>query len=331
MRAPHRWRNRRVAVGLLLEACLSLCGTTIPCSPCRAQAGDHATLRLHSQFITAWRADGLQVDDVDAVFAHVFSRLPRHLDVLPTENYFYWQLDVDGRELRGNFRLAPGERERGRLHFAYSEWDEFPAGEEGIRFDRLRRDKVFPVLEAGGDRFTWTARVGSKRVTFHLHRLEQSPPRLFPLAPNERFVQRTFDESGLGFFLLFDEHARQFRWVLNEEMPLPEHWRQLAPGLYQGRRTGFVFEAARGRKQLVAVRGQCVDRNDYCDGPFDQLADNFARQTRLREFLEKSNPQLRGRIDDFGNFTDDRAPARVAIAPYATYYTTAEAVRAARL
>jgi hypothetical protein len=170
-----------------------------------------------------------------------------------------------------------------------------------------------------------------KRVTFHLHRLVQAPPKLFALDADERFVQRTFDESGLGFFLLFDETCRQFRWVLNEELPVPEHWRELAPNVYQGRRTGFVFQCARGRKHLVAVRGQSVDRNDYCDGPFDQLADNFARETHLREFLEKANPQLRGRIDDFGNFTDERAPARVAIAPYATYYTNAEALRAAGL
>ncbi len=108
---------------------------------------------------------------------------------------------------------------------------------------------------------------------------------------------------------------------------MPEHWRELAPGLVQGRRTGFVFRTGDRRKVLAAVRQQSVERNDYCDGPFDQLADNYARDTHLRQFLEKWNPSLKGRIDDFGNFIDSPTPTRVAIAPYATYGNEAEALQ----
>ena len=184
------------------------------------------------------------------------------------------------------------------------------------------------MLRRGADDFVWIAECAGRTVTFLLNRLEQRLPKKLCRGAAEVFVQRTFDESGLGFVLLFDDHARRFLWVLDEEQPVPEHWRELAPGLLQGRRTGFVFQQRASRKELVAVRGQSVDRNDFYDGPFDQLADNYASQSPLRKCLEKWRPLLRGRIDDLGRFIDAEAPARVAIVPYQTYYTNAEAVRA---
>jgi hypothetical protein len=294
--------------------------------PVLPPAGAEPAFRLGSTLIHGWQSTALEVENTEAVFNAVWAHLPPVVSVFPTENYLYWQLIVDGRELHGNFRLAPGAREAGDLLFAYSEFEEFPVADHA---DRLRRNGRFRVLVPTADAFEWTGHHAGKAVRFELHRLAQDPPKLFALRDGEVFVEHTADESGLLFFLLFDQRTNRFRWLLDEETTVPDHWRLLEPGLVQGRRTGFVFRIDGPRKELAAVRAQSVDRNDSYDGPFDQLADNYP--THLRQFLERSDPSLRGKIDDLGRFTDTRAPHRVAIVPYKTYVTQAEAVRAARV
>ncbi len=292
-------------------------------------AGAEPALRLHASVFDGWTATGLDVENVDAVFAAVFARLPAEITVRPSENYAYWQLTADGREFRGNFRLPVGERDAGVLRFGYSEYEEFPGPDHA---QRLRREKGCPVLKKVDD-FTYDATHEGKTVRFRLTPIPQDPPRAFPLSEGEIFVMRTMDESGLPFFLLFNQPKKQFIWALNEENSLPERWRELDPGVLIGRRTGFVFRvdpARASRKILVAVRQLSLDRNDYYDGPFDQLADNHAASSRLLECLLLQDPALDGKIDACGNYTDERKPGRVAITACGAYTTEPEAVRLAR-
>ena len=114
-------------------------------------------------------------------------------------------------------------------------------------------------------------------IKFNLHKLSQEPPQLFTLSADEVFVERTFDESGFQFFLLFNQRKNYFLWVLNEEEMVPDILEPQAEDLLVGKRSGFAFwiDKAHGdRKIFVAVRGYSATRNDYYDGPFDQLADN---------------------------------------------------------
>ncbi|MFC2006489.1 hypothetical protein ACFLVG_06040, partial [Chloroflexota bacterium] len=78
------------------------------------------------------------------------------------------------------------------------------------------------------------------------------------------------------------------------------------------------------RKVLASIRQHSVTRNDYYDGPFDQLADNYADEVRISEYMKKAFPALEGRIDKYGYYTDMERPMRVAITAYATYYTQAQ-------
>jgi hypothetical protein len=131
---------------------------------------------------------------------------------------------------------------------------------------------------------------------------------------------RTFDDSGLQFFLLFQTGANYFFWALNEEAEVPEHFDRLGPNLLVGRRTGFAFWTDPGqRKILAAVHREQVLRNTASDGPFDQLAENDAVQTHLARWMERAQPALRGRIDELGYYTDHRAGSRVALTCYGTY------------
>jgi hypothetical protein len=261
-------------------------------------------------------------DSPAEVFSTVFAALPPEVTVHPSENYWYWQLAADGRTLRGNIRLAAGRREKGELCFAYSECLASPCPE----LTPLSLVKWFGPADGISIispsplscRVTWK----SKTVHFRFLALDQSPPRNLPLRTGETFVQRTCDESGLRFILICDRPRRAFAWILDPSLPHPEHFSQLSPNLAIGRRTGFIFwldPIAGNRKVLAAVAAASVRDNDWNDGPFDQLADNYADQTDIRSFIESVMPSTKGQIDRFGNFKDRTEAARVAIVPYGTY------------
>lgn len=292
-----------------------------------------AMLDLHQPLTEAWLATGLDVRNSDAVFAWVFRHLPEEVMVYPTENYFYWRLTVAGREIRGNLRPASGLREKGIVSFAYAEWLEFPD-------DVLEKDRISIARRLGAedgvtvtcpDALTCDISSEGKTVRFRLHALPQRPPEAAGfLGKDEQFLARTWDESGLSFFLCYQTREKCFFWVLNEEKPVAEIFTDPAPGVHVGRRSGFVFwtDAAHAhRKILTAVRGASVDRNDYYDGPFDQLADNYASQVPLRQAMEEAFPSLKGGIDLYGYYTTGpEAGNRVALTPYFTYPDLAAAL-----
>ena len=274
----------------------------------------------------------LDVRDVDAMFWTVFSKLPDEVTVYPSENYYYWIMYVDGRQLWGNIRLAAGHRELGELSFAYFEFDEF-----NYMSDRgVTRAKVFSandgVIVTKIDHFTYTVTHLGKTITFNLLQLPQEPPRHFDLGADEVFVERTFDESGYQFFLLFNEVKNYFFWVLNEEQVVPDTLDSIGEfgNALRGRRSGFVFWIDTyhdNRKVLVSIRQQSVERNDYYDGPFDQLADNYADEVRISEYMVKASPALENKIDKYGYFTDEGSPMRVALSTYFTHYYEAQALQ----
>jgi hypothetical protein len=271
--------------------------------------------------------DAVNLDDVDDVFWYIFSRLPDQVTVYPSENYFYYILNVQGHQLWGNIRLPAGRRDLGVLSFAYFEFVEFPSV-AGTGFSRAKY-----YTDADGltikkiDNFTYVVRYNQRSVTFNLHKLVQEPPKLFPLGKDERFIERTFDESGYQFFLLFNEKKNYLFWVLNEEEKFPDELDSLAEDVVVGRRSGFAFwvdKAHKGRKVLALIRSISVTRNDYYDGPFDQLADNYVDQTNVAEYMQRALPGLRGRIDKYGYHLDSERSTRVALSNYGTYFTQAE-------
>lgn len=282
-------------------------------------------LERHQHQVEAWQAEGLDVRNSDAVFAWVFRHLPPEVMVYPTENYYYWRLVAGGREIRGNFRPASGLREKGQISFAYAEWLEFPDKnlEEGKISIARRLGREEGVTVECPDGFTCDVSSEGKTVRFRFQQIPQLPPAPGVLAPGERFVARTFDESGLGFFLCYDTGTRCFFWILNGEQPVPEVFTPLEPDIVLGRRTGFVFWTDRrraNRRILTAVREASVRRNDYYDGPFDQLADNYAAQVPLRDSILEAFPALKGEIDLYGYFTagPDQGD-RVALTSYFAY------------
>ena len=123
-------------------------------------------LSLNQKWIEGLRSDA-DLDDVDGMFLHVFSKLPEQVTVYPSENYYYFILHVNGKQIWGNIRLAAGRRERGVLSFAYFEFRESPY----VSNPRIQRSKFF--TDADGllideiDRFTFKVRYSGKEVIFN--------------------------------------------------------------------------------------------------------------------------------------------------------------------
>lgn len=300
---------------------------TVTATVTTTTATDAPYLLFNQRWIEGFTAPGFDLEDPDEMLWQVFSRLPDAVTIYPSENYYYFIFHIEGRQIWGNIRLPAGRRDRGVLSLGYFEFDEFASGVT----PRISRSKFFTdadgVLVDQVDRFTYDVRYNRKTVRFHLHQLSQELPAGLDLGENEIFVQRTFDESGYQFYLIFNTDANYFFWVLNEEETVPDVFDPVEDDLVVGRRSGFAFwiDAAYGnRKVLMAIRQISVSRNDYYDGPFDQLADNYADETNVSEYMQRAYPALRGRIDKFGYYTDQERPMRVAISTYFTYYTQAD-------
>ncbi len=287
--------------------------------------GTDSYLLFNQKWVEGLLTDSLDLDDVDEVFWHVFSRLPDEVVIYPSENYYYFKMYVDQRQIWGNIRLAAGRREKGVLSFAYFEYKE----SQFVSDPRIKRSKFFTVADGllidEVDPFTFVVRYDGREVTFHLHELSQEQPNLFELGEDEVSVMRTFDESGYQFFLLFNERTNYLFWVLNEEEPIPDILEPLGEDLLVGRRSGFVFLVDRAhsdRRVLAAVHGDNATVNNYYDGPFDQLADNYVEQTNVSHYLELAVPTLQGRIDKYGYYTDrEGGSSRVAVSPYYVYFS----------
>jgi hypothetical protein len=257
-----------------------------------------------------------------AVFRMVFGALAPVVRVYPTENYYYFRFDTRGREVWGNIRLDSEARDRGVIDFAYffatnrpEKMEELLAGSEHASLgaaDGVAVRRVRPLV--------YDVTFEKKTVRFELNDLPQTLPASMGTLPSEHFVERTFDDSGFQFVLLFDTKAADFRFVLDDEAPLPDVLVTLQDGLLLGRLSGFAFydDRPRRRKVLIAVDAENMKRNNSFDGPFDQLADNFVKDDTRKTLMEKAYPYARGRIDRRGVFQGSEGN-RLALTPYYTY------------
>ena len=287
-------------------------------------------MSTNEAFVREARNRHVDLGDPEGIFALVFERLGDSVFVYPTENYYYFRFYADGQEVSGNLRLDAEDRDRGLLDFAYFAAANRPEKPADLEFSQHYRQ----LGAANGVRVTrrgalvYDVTFRGKTVRFRLNDLSQAPVPSTSLLPGEVFVERTCDDSGYQFVLLFDTGRNAFRFVLDESVRLPDVLKELEPHLLVGRLSGFAFwdDAPRGRKVLVAVDADNMRRNNYWDGPFDQLADNFVPQA-LQGFMEKAYPYARGRIDRRGCFRSadgTRSNSRLALTPFQTYNSLAE-------
>ena len=265
------------------------------------------------------RAANLAIDDPVAVFAYVLDSLPERVKVYPTENHYYFAFDLNGARYAGNIKIDARLRADGKLAFAYYEeraiWLTDTPGTERVLgpAEGVTVEKVEPLA--------YRVTYGKKSVVFALNDLTQVRPPPKALAPDEQFIGPVFDESAIRFFLVFNPKLKLFHYILDETVKPADVFVPAPVGdgrILIGKRTGFAVysDRRRDRKILIGVYHGNVTANNYLDGPFDQMPDNFMDGDIFRQAILAVEPELKGKIDRFGSFADG---ARYAVQPYMVY------------
>lgn len=265
------------------------------------------------------RKSTLRIDNPKAVFLHILKSLPPRVKVFPTENYYYFYFYHNGAKYVGNLRLDVDMRKKGLVFFNYfretRDWffDESDRKSTFGQSDGVVLDRVSPLV------YRLTA--DGTSVVFELNDVSAARPPSGLLDKDETYIGPVFDESGIPFFLVFNRELKIFHFLLDETKPVLEEFipTQVSKNIIIGRRTGFAFylDGTPKRKVLVGVYGPNTEVNNYYDGPFDQLPDNFLLADKLRKAILQVNPELEGKIDRLGNTASGNN--RYLIAPYLHY------------
>lgn len=268
----------------------------------------------------ASRQTSLPLADPQAMFAVILDSLPDRVKVYPTENYYYFRFFNDGTPYAGNIRLDARIRDEGKLHFAYfPAWAEWLKNDEEITYVVLGPDEGVNVERV--ERFLYRVTYRAKSVLFELNDLSNVTMPAEILGPYETFLGPVFDESGIRFFLVFNPLRKIFHFVLDETVPVAD---ELVPGrltdrILIGKRSGFAFYRDHyfNRKILIGSYQANTLVNNYFDGPFDQLPDNFLEGDELRQAILQIDPSLAGQLDRFGVWPGGKA--RYLVGPYIDY------------
>ena len=280
---PARGAGRlSVHVGLacaLLIACLTM-------APLHSHAADTPAVHTNQDYLEeVARTRDIEMQDVMSVFAFVFGGLRNEVTVYPTENYFYFSFFHDGIEFAGNMRLDALDRDQGVLHFAYftayNRWNE----ELVSQYRQLTAKDGVEVQKV--DDLVYLVTHGGKSVTFKLNDLRHVRPPAGALSADETYIGPVYDEAGIPLYLVYNKALKIFHYVLNESGPVAEVYTpsRVSDRILIGHRTGFAFYVDRFRKRkiLIGVHQGNSLVNNYFDGPFDQLPDNFIEgETRSR-------------------------------------------------
>lgn len=263
----------------------------------------------------------LAIDDPMAVFAYVLDSLPARVKVYPTENHYYFSFWLNGVRYGGNIKIDAHLRSEGKVAFTYYElrpvWLKDVHGVNKVlgAAQGVSVEKIDPLAY----RLTYK----NKSVVFALNDLSGVKPPPAALAPNEQYIGPVFDDSAVRFFLVFDPKLKLFHYILDETIQPADTFVPAPVGdgrILIGKRTGFAVyrDQHHDRKILIGVYRGNVTANNYLDGPFDQMPDNFIKGDAYRQAILTVDPELKGQINRYGSFSDG---ARFAVEPYMEYDT----------
>lgn len=260
--------------------------------------------------------------DPGQVLGDLLVQLGPTAKVHPTENYFYFQFYRGARSYSGSLRFTLGKRDQGIVEYAcyetYVSWLE-PDHDKGVIAELSAKDGV-AVVRTG--HLEYEVAIDGLATRFALNNLDQTPNARI-LASGERFIGRSFDESGLAFDILYDQKRKAFFFVLDTRDQVTETFVKVSPRVAMGSRTGFVFyeDEAPNRMVLVAAYSEDIFRNSWFDGPFDHLPENFYETNGFWTAVYDAFPELEGKLSPSGEFLDDGMI--FAITPYRGYLSEA--------
>ena len=297
---PARFRSAR----LLAAAAVATFGLSTASALANTERSAPPKLETNQRFIEGIsRPTRLNVAKPMSVFQYVIESLPKQVTVYPTEGYYYFSFTHMGREYAGNVRFDIVDRDKGKVHFAYFRtYTEWRRGEAPNY--RLLSDKDGVVVKKVG-KLAYTIAFAGKTVRFDMVDLSHVKPPKDAVSQDEVYIGPVFDESGIQFYLMFNKKLKVFHYVLNEAVAVGESLfkSEVADNISIGWRTGFAYyrDPHLNRKILVGVYMGNSRVNNYYDGPFDQLPDNFIKGNVLHDAIIAVDPGQKGRIDRLGN------------------------------
>lgn len=323
-------RNPKVFIGLCVL--LTVCGVGVLVLSAghdkKSVAHTGTGIATNEHFIENLYTE-VNIKDPKSVFNYIYKQLDDEVTIFPSENIYYLKFTVLGKIYYGTITMYVADREKGILGFAFVNREEHKSRQKhfpmkGGFYDFGSKDGLVMTKQ---DDFTYTVTYMEKTVVFHLFNDGVKPPEKAKLRSDEVFVGPTFDESGLRFFLVFNKTISKLYWVLNEDGFVPETFYKFSDNVVIGDRTEFAFynDKENNRKIMIGVEGENVMQNNWYDGPFDQLPDNYVKtgQLAVQEYLEKHYPYYKGEIDKYGNFLQKKG-ARIAVAPYMVYFSQSD-------
>ena len=303
-----------------LQRAIAVLGAALAVSSAAAQDGEPPRLNTNETTIAELaRSHRLAIDDPMAVFSYVLGSLPERVKVYPTENHYYFSFDLNGIRYAGNIKIDARLRAEGKVVFNY--YQDRPAWLPDVDGPALILGPSQGVTVEKIEPLAYRVSYGQKSVVFALNDLSQVKPPAAALAPNDQFIGPVFDESAIRFFLVFNAKLKLFHFILDETVTPADVFVPAPVGngrILIGKRTGFAVyrDQQRDRKILIGVYQDNVAANNYLDGPFDQMPDNFVEGDSFQQAIFAVEPKLKGQINRYGSFADD---SRFAVAPYMEY------------
>ena len=265
-----------------------------------------------------------------AVFENIFTLLPNEVTVYPSENYFYFEFVNGGTLYQGNIGLFKDELKNNSINFGYYT-------KSGHIFDDM--NDIFKYYSLGKkegltvnkiDNYTNSIQYKNKKVIFKSFQFDLEKSNQLKLTENEILIAPTFDESGITFYLIYNNKMNSFYWVLNEHTVFLEKLNLFNEDLSYSKRTDFVFynDKKYNRKILVGVNYYNIRKNNWFDGPFDQMPDNIIENgnAKVLPYLQKAFPEEATNFDIYGNFLNDES-SRIALSSYQTYLNISNIVK----
>ena len=231
--------------------------------------------------------DGHSIDDLirspRIVASVVLATSPLTAWVLPSEHYYYFEIQAHGRRIAGNLRFT--DAGAGKLHC-------------GV-YDRDNTSFMGYAVLAEGDGLVIKSEAGGPHPIYHVRDEATGVERRFvvplphmppaPLMPGEELISPVLDESGFQFLLVYDRACCQFKYLLTAA-PLDASFyggrlsgrvavHTRAPVAFEGAltATGVSLDLLRGDiAPTLEVRGTAAAQVDF-ESPTGDFADLLAR------------------------------------------------------
>ncbi|WP_303435493.1 hypothetical protein [Tenacibaculum sp. 1_MG-2023] len=256
------------------------------------------------------------------VFENIFNSLPNEVTIYPSENYYYFEFVSNGINFQGNIGLFHDELLKGQVNFGYyvKSGHVFSDMDDIYKYYSLGKKDGLTVKRI--DAYTNSIEYKGKEIIFNSFKFDLSKNKNLKTREHEVLIAPTFDESGTPFYLIYNKEVNYFYWILNEHTGIKENLNKYSEDLYYSKRTDFLFynDKKYDRKVLVGVNYYNIRKNNWYDGPFDQMPDNIIDDGKasVLPYLKLAFPSEASNFDKYGNFLDDES-SRIALSSYQTY------------